>query len=99
LKVWSTTTGREQATAHGSGSPVRALALASGGKLLAAAGDDGIVRIWDARTGKDLAALDGHRGRIHAVAFSPDGRFLASAGSDGIVKIWTCTPAVPARRR
>jgi RNA polymerase sigma factor (sigma-70 family) len=98
LKVWDTTTGREQTTAHCPRGPVRALALACGGKLLASGGE-GTVRVWDARTGKELAALAGHRGRIHSVAFSPDGRFLASASSDGTVKLWTCTPAVPARGR
>jgi WD40 repeat protein len=99
LKVWDTATGREQATAHAPRGPVRAVALASGGKLLASAGDDGTVRIWDGRTGKELAALDGHEGRAHSLAFSPDARFLASASSDGAVKLWTCTPAVATRGR
>jgi WD40 repeat protein len=67
---------------------VWSVALGAGGRVLAAAGFDGIVRAWDITTGREIASLRGHTGGVHGVAIAPDGRMVASAGSDGTVRIW-----------
>jgi WD40 repeat protein/tRNA A-37 threonylcarbamoyl transferase component Bud32 len=70
------------------GGRVSAVAIASGGRLLASAGEDGIVRIWDRAIGKQVSMLSGHHGRVTCVAFAPDGRLLFSAGTDRKVIAW-----------
>ena len=40
---------------------VSGVALASGGDLLATAGDDHLARLWNARNGQLLRTLSGHR--------------------------------------
>jgi WD40 repeat protein len=72
--------------------PVRAVALGTeGGRgLLAAAGDDHVIRVWDAHTAAVLHARDGHRGPVTGVASADiGGRAVAlSAGSDGDLRAW-----------
>ncbi|HRO30627.1 MULTISPECIES: TIR domain-containing protein [Micrococcaceae] len=71
------------------GSPVRDVAYAPDGRLVASGDDGGAVRLWDAGTGQPAGEpLLGHAGVVRAVAFSPDGRRLASAGDDGTVRLW-----------
>jgi len=67
--------------------PLRAVAFDPAGEIVAAAGDDGVVRAITLATGaqRDMA---GHEGPVLSLAFTPrDGR-LASAGEDGTARIW-----------
>ncbi len=58
-------------------------------KLLAAAGNDGIVRLLDTNTGRVLRRLDGPRiaGAI-APVFNPDGSRLAVGSARGNITVW-----------
>ncbi|MER7274258.1 Hsp70 family protein [Dactylosporangium sp. NPDC000244] len=74
-------------------SPVNAVALSPGGRLLAAGSDDRRVRVWDLGTGQVRHTLSDHDGPVRAVAFSPDGSLLASGGGHPrraarAVRIW-----------
>lgn len=73
----------------------RSLEFSRDGAMLAAAGEDAMVRLWDPRTGALLKEFKGHEGGLYAVAISPDGRLLASGGGgDGTapgkneVRLW-----------
>jgi RNA polymerase sigma factor (sigma-70 family) len=67
--------------------PVKAVRFAPGGRSVASAGADGVIRVWVPATGEVLQQFAGHRGVVHALAFAPDGKTLASAGADGTVRL------------
>jgi WD40 repeat protein len=58
------------------------VAFSPDGRLLATAGDDGIVRLWDIVTGAELCQVRSPDDRLSGVAFSPDAKMLAAAGND-----------------
>ena len=79
-------------------STVWAVAFSPGGKLLASAGNDGMVRLWHPATFRPVGAPLHASARygVHGLAFSPNGKLLATAGADGTVRLWnpaTCRPA------
>ncbi len=64
------------------------LALDPAGKILASAGEDGMIRLWNVADGKELRAWQAHTGLVLRVVFSHDGKTLASSGRDNILKWW-----------
>jgi len=73
-------------------SGVSDVAFSPGGKLLATAGSDGLVRLWNPATrqavGAPLQTGSGPSGGVSVVVFSPDGKLLASADTKGTVRLW-----------
>jgi WD40 repeat protein/tetratricopeptide (TPR) repeat protein/tRNA A-37 threonylcarbamoyl transferase component Bud32 len=67
---------------------VNCLTVSPDGRLLAAGGEDQVVRLWDPTTTRKLHDLPGHTGAVRAVAISPDGKHVASAGDDKTIRIW-----------
>jgi eukaryotic-like serine/threonine-protein kinase len=70
---------------QGLSGPYYAVAWSPDGRMIAAGGQDRILRVWDAATGKQLLERGGHNRSISAVAFSRDGKRLVSA-SGGITQ-------------
>ena len=77
---------------------VSALAFSADGRLLACAGNAGLLLLADLRTGK-TARLVGHPDEVTCVAFSPDGSRLASGGEDGSVRLWDMATGRELHRR
>ena len=67
---------------------VSTVCLHPGGNLIAAAGDDHLIRIWSARDLKLVQQWSAHTDWVRSIAFSPDGSELATSGNDGRVLLW-----------
>jgi WD40 repeat protein len=55
-----------------------------GDRLLAAGGDDGVVRLWEPETGRLVHLLRGFSSDVRGLVFSPDGRVLAAMNFEQI---------------
>ena len=68
---------------------VTAISVSPNGNVIAAAGDDHVIRIINLESGKTIATLMGHTDWVQAVEFSPSGTTLASCSNDGSLRIWS----------
>jgi WD40 repeat protein len=80
-------TGAARFDVRASRSDVNRLAYHPGGRLLAAAGNDGAVRFLDAATGVTRRTFDWGIGKLRSVAFSGDG-CLCAAGGQKALAVW-----------
>ena len=85
LHLWDARSGRPEGILCSRPGYVGPLAAPADGKLLAAAGPEGIT-LWDVATRKELATL-GVRGKVRSLAFAPSGKLLA-AGMNKEVRLW-----------
>ena len=89
VKVWNLGGGaQEKRVTPAAPAAFKGLTVSPDGKLLAGAGEDGIVRLYDAATGKPVRDLTGHTGPVVGVIFSADNAKLTSAGADRTVRVW-----------
>lgn len=84
--VWDMGSGSARSTIA-MDEPVKALALNTGGTMLAAGRKDGSVGVWTTIDGREVATLS-HGGIVSAVSFAPDGTLLASGDAGRVVKVW-----------
>lgn len=88
-------TGKPIAKLEGHAETVRAIAISSDGRLLAAAGGipgkRGEVKLWDLARREAVVTFNGHDDCIYAAAFSPDGKTLATSSYDKLIKLWDTT--------
>lgn len=70
---------------------ISAICIHPGGNLVAAAGDNHLIRVFDIAASKQLHQLEGHTDWVRALDFSPDGETLVSVGQDGRVQVWNTT--------
>lgn len=57
-------------------------------KVLAAGGEESILRLWEVATGKEVQPLTGHAGPLNTVSLSCNDSLLLSADSAGNARIW-----------
>ncbi|GGU36725.1 P-loop NTPase fold protein [Nocardioides albus] len=66
----------------------RAIALTTGGRLLASGDTSGSIHLFRTGTGHRRAPLQGHHAAVNALTFSPDGTLLGSVGNDRRAILW-----------
>jgi WD40 repeat protein len=85
--VWSVSSLRRlRLITHGG--PFDAAAFSPDGRLIGAAGTDGVAKLFDARTGALVQPLRGHTEAVTGIAFSADGRFVVTSSLDHDARIW-----------
>lgn len=111
VRLWETASGRELrsvtvADAH-LNVPVKALpdytggrslAFTSDGRLMAAIGNDQMVKLYEVASGRQVATISGHEGEILAVTFSGDNLQAATSGTDNSIRIWDISSAATTGR-
>ena len=73
---------------------------ADGTKLIAAAGEPGVVgevSVWNVADGSLLKRFEGHKDAIYALAISADGKILATGSYDQKIILWNAADATPLR--
>jgi len=76
---------------------ISSVALDPAGKLLAAVGDDHLVRVFDLPSGKLLHRWASHVDWVKASAFRPNSAALATSGADRRICLWNVTAEGRAR--
>jgi serine/threonine protein kinase/WD40 repeat protein len=73
--------------------PIRSLAFAPNGQVLAVGSPQGPIELWSLHDPSEpLLRLTGHRAPIHALAFDAEGQHLASAAlGDQVIEVWDLT--------
>jgi WD40 repeat protein len=81
VRFWDTASGRELRRIQASTLPVRSVSVSVDGSVVAAGGDDKLVRVWRGDGDKPLE-LRGSVARIRTVALDPGGTLVAGAGGE-----------------
>ncbi|MCX5045511.1 hypothetical protein OG921_20300 [Aldersonia sp. NBC_00410] len=99
LHRWDLTGGSPtSAVVAEQGGPVNSLSISADGTLLAAGGDDQIVRIMriSGDDVEEVSELHGHSSTVRSVSFDPTSRLLATGADDQTVRLWALDdPSAP----
>jgi dipeptidyl aminopeptidase/acylaminoacyl peptidase len=88
------TTGNAAGNLTGHRAGVTAVAVLSGGKVLASADWDGTLKTWDVAARREVASVKADDGEVLVLAVSPDGKTLATGGHDGHIRLWDVGPLI-----
>jgi WD40 repeat protein len=86
--LWQLPAGRLLERLTVSTEPVQVVQFSPDGRMLATAGQDGVVRLYEVTTRRLRLSLAGHTAAVIGLAFSPHGRRIASASADTTLLVW-----------
>ena len=89
--VWDSETGQKITDLFGFSGRIHTVAFSHDGRMVAASGDDRIVRVWDANSGAAIHAYEGHSQTVRSLLFV-EKQQLASASADGTIRLWDFKP-------
>ncbi|MBW3597416.1 MAG: WD40 repeat domain-containing protein, partial [Planctomycetes bacterium] len=69
--------------------PLRDVSFGDNGRMIAACGDDNLVRIYDVAAGYELERFAGHTAPALAVAMADSAKTLVTGGGDNMARLWT----------
>jgi serine/threonine protein kinase len=76
------------ATLEGHEGPVRSVAFAPNGSMLATGSEDATIRFWNPVTGVFDRKTENLKEPIFSIAFAHSGKFLIGGGSNGPIFVW-----------
>ncbi|KAM9469252.1 telomerase protein component 1-like isoform 2-T2 [Clarias gariepinus] len=89
LKVWSSRTGKQEASLENP-CPLNCVTFDPDGSLVAVGCWDGAVRVWDWIKQENCMTLSGHQCSVRSVSFSPSSSLsLCSGALDGEMRLWS----------
>ncbi|OKH37434.1 hypothetical protein FACHB389_09900 [Nostoc calcicola FACHB-389] len=88
IKLWNTSTGREERIFIGHTDSVNAIAFSPTEKIIASSGEDNTIQIWNYQTGELIQTFE-LKSPVNCLAFSPRDKILVSGGGDSKIRIWT----------
>ncbi|MHC4407123.1 MAG: WD40 repeat domain-containing protein, partial [Planctomycetota bacterium] len=98
IRIWDAETCELRNTIDAPKVYYRDLAISPTGEIVAAAGDDNVIRLWSVETGEPLLhQLDCHADRVIAVQYSPNGSLVATGSVDGSAMLWDPSTGQPVR--
>jgi WD40 repeat protein len=86
VRLWTSDTGKLQASLKVARGPVAGIAFFPDGKTLLTVSEDGTLQLWDVATGKQLVSLK-LSASFKVSALQPGSKVLATGG-EGTVKLW-----------
>jgi WD40 repeat protein len=88
VRIWDARAHEPLPTFAGHSVPIRSVAFAPDGRMMATAAGDGTAAVWSVATRRELRRLDGRADLLSHVAFSPDGLTLVGTGNDDDIRFW-----------
>lgn len=86
--LWDSGPSRELRRAEPAGTRLRCVSVSPKGRLVAAGGEDGMVRLYDMKNLKPVREFKAHAGPVTTVAFTSESQRLVSGSADSTILVW-----------